>query len=366
MMGKRRQIEAINGEAAGTTTLSKSWYSAWLTRPNLDLDKINFNGYRGDSKFDKFSEFVNKTIQSFQQVGPYESVVLSPELFEAGNFIGISVDWCKIDTWVGSKDKERPKFKECNQAFRTLTIVFKTIHGPLRAIAGLALAIVFTWRLLRARRGPQRRQFKRQALSGSSSSVSNRASVNNASSEVSNHLEESGTQNVIDEFFQPIKKQAMVRSSVPEVHLEIAKVIDLYLMERVLDDESEKKILMALEDARVFTSAGLVKDKEQADGKPPSLALMYMETRKRTPGKNYKTSEVNIVQQEGHSKSSVIIPDEFLQPYRDEIVKDTIAGVLKMFKHLPSDVLAPITSSFENRLGVPEFATNLINGQSSR
>ncbi|GFP97403.1 hypothetical protein PHJA_001884400 [Phtheirospermum japonicum] len=120
---------------------------------------------------------------------------------------------------------------------------------------------------------------------------------------------------------------------------------------------------------------------EQAEGKPPSLALMYMETHKRTPGKNYKTAEVRIEQIEykdqellgrcskkvkGHSKSSVIIADEFLQPYRDEIVKDTIAGVLKMLEHLPSDVLAPIDSSFENRLGVPEFTTNLINGQSSQ
>ncbi|GFP92029.1 hypothetical protein PHJA_001347000 [Phtheirospermum japonicum] len=120
---------------------------------------------------------------------------------------------------------------------------------------------------------------------------------------------------------------------------------------------------------------------EQAEGKLSSLALMYMETQKITPGKNYKTAEVNIEQIEykdqellgrcskkvkGHSKSSVIIPNEFLQPYRDEIVKDTIAGVLRMLEHLPSNVLAPIASSFENRLGVPEFATNLINGQSSQ
>ncbi|GFP99961.1 hypothetical protein PHJA_002140200 [Phtheirospermum japonicum] len=69
------------------------------------------------------------------------------------------------------------------------------------------------------------------------------------------------------------------------------------------------------------------KRQEQAEGKPPSLALMYMETHKRTPGKNYKTAEVNIEQivykdQEllgrcskkvkGHSNSSVIIRDEFL------------------------------------------------------
>ncbi|GFQ00108.1 peroxisome biogenesis protein 22 [Phtheirospermum japonicum] len=194
MMGKCRQIESINGEfqlpepviifshrrrGAGTTTLSKFWYSAWLTHPNLDLDERNLNGYRGDSKFEEFSEFANTIIQSFQQVGPYESVVLPPELFEAGNFIGIFVDWCKIHN-LGLDRKDTRSFG---------------------AIAGLALAIFFTWRLLRAPRGPQRRQFKRQAPSGSSFGVNNRASVNDASSEVSIHLEDSGTHNVIDEFF---------------------------------------------------------------------------------------------------------------------------------------------------------------------
>ncbi|THG20350.1 hypothetical protein TEA_026648 [Camellia sinensis var. sinensis] len=58
-------------------------------------------------------------------------------------------------------------------------------------------------------------------------------------------------------------KQATVRSSVLEVLLEITKFCDLYLMERVLDDESEKKVLTALEDAGVFTSGGLVKDKKR-------------------------------------------------------------------------------------------------------
>lgn len=36
-----------------------------------------------------------------------------------------------------------------------------------------------------------------------------------------------------------VQKQATVRSSVLEVLLEITKYSDLYLMERVLDDESE-------------------------------------------------------------------------------------------------------------------------------
>ncbi|KAK6134891.1 hypothetical protein DH2020_031375 [Rehmannia glutinosa] len=156
---------------------------------------------------------------------------------------------------------------------------FLTDSRSFGAIAGLALAIVFTWRFLRTPRGPQRRQSKRQTPSGSSSGVS-RASVNDVSSEVSNPPEDSRTQNVVDEFFQPVKvtcrllgvvleesspeelqKQATVRSSVLEVLLEITKFCDLYLMERVLDDESEKKVLIALEDAGFFTSGGLVKDK---------------------------------------------------------------------------------------------------------
>ncbi|KAG6416955.1 hypothetical protein SASPL_124396 [Salvia splendens] len=170
------------------------------------------------------------------------------------------------------------------------------------AVAGLALAIIFTWRLLRAPRGPQRRQPKRQASSASSSDVNSRASENaGSSSEVFTPPEDPTTQNVIDEFFQPVKptlsqivrqrlsegrkvtcrllgvileenspeelqKQANVRSSVLEVLLEITKFCDLYLMERVLDDESEsqfmqKNVLLALENAGVFTSSGLVKDK---------------------------------------------------------------------------------------------------------
>ncbi|KAH6834086.1 peroxin 22 [Perilla frutescens var. hirtella] len=164
------------------------------------------------------------------------------------------------------------------------------------AIAGLAFAIVFTWRLLRSPSEPQRRQPKRQGATASSSGVSNSETVNASSSGVSNPSEDSRTQNVIDEFFQPTKptlgqivrqrlsegrkvtcrllgvileegtpeelqKQATVRSSVLEVLLEITKFCDLYLMERVLDDESEKKVLVALEDAGVFTSGGLVKDK---------------------------------------------------------------------------------------------------------
>ncbi|XP_022895133.1 peroxisome biogenesis protein 22 [Olea europaea var. sylvestris] len=186
-------------------------------------------------------------------------------------------------------------------AFFTIKIsnLFRNLDlRSIGAIAGLAFAVVFTWRLLRTPSGPQRRQPKRQApTSGSSSSSSHgNANVNVTSSGISNSSEDSRTQNVIDELFQPVKptlgqivrqrlsegrkvtcrllgvileesspeelqKQATVRSSVVEVLLEITKFCDLYLMERVLDDESEKKVLLALEDAGIFTSGGLVKDK---------------------------------------------------------------------------------------------------------
>ncbi|GFQ08673.1 peroxisome biogenesis protein 22 [Phtheirospermum japonicum] len=243
-------------EAAGTTTLSKSWYSAWLTRPNLNLDERNFNGYRGDSKFEEFSEFAKIIIQSsthlsFQQVGPYESVVLPPELFEAGNFIGISVDWCKIHN-LGLDRKGRcskPKPLRCN--FYVLQMVVRVVMGRdtrfsvkhvymvLWGHTCLALAIVFTWRLLRAPRGPQRRQFKRQAPSGSSFGVSNRASVNDAFSEVTIHLEDSGTHNVIDELFQPVKPTLIqiVRQMLCE-----GRKVTCRLLGVILDESSPEEL----------------------------------------------------------------------------------------------------------------------------
>ncbi|KAI5558248.1 hypothetical protein POPTR_017G038800v4 [Populus trichocarpa] len=167
------------------------------------------------------------------------------------------------------------------------------------AVAGLAVAIVFTWRWLRSNSGPQRRQPKRQAPTTSSSVVTTQPNaVSIPSGGVCSSSEDLRVQNVVDEFFQTVKpslgqivrqklsegrkvtcrllgvileesspeelqgqSQATVRSSVLEVLLEITKFCDVYLMERVLDDESEQKVLAALENAGVFTSGGLVKDK---------------------------------------------------------------------------------------------------------
>ncbi|KAG6722361.1 hypothetical protein I3842_03G155400 [Carya illinoinensis] len=164
------------------------------------------------------------------------------------------------------------------------------------AIVGLAVAIVFTWRLLRSPSQPQRRQPKRQAGTPGSSGANTNSNANLVVPGVSSSLEDSRAQTVVDEFFlsgkptlgqivrqklsegrkvtcrllgvileesspEEIQKQATVRSPVLEVLLEITKFCDLYLMETVLDDESERKVLLALEDAGIFTSGGLVKDK---------------------------------------------------------------------------------------------------------
>ncbi|KAK1422909.1 hypothetical protein QVD17_18198 [Tagetes erecta] len=164
------------------------------------------------------------------------------------------------------------------------------------AIAGFAVAVIFTWRAIRTTpSGSQRRQPKRQPPSSSTSGFSNNPN--------DDHLlpsEDLRTESVIDGSFQPgnvkltlgqivrqrlsdgrkvtcrllgvileentpeelqAANKATVKSSVLEVLSEITKHSDLYLMERVLDDESENKVLTALEDAGIFTSGGLVKDK---------------------------------------------------------------------------------------------------------
>ncbi|CAN6918903.1 unnamed protein product [Brassica oleracea] len=161
------------------------------------------------------------------------------------------------------------------------------------AIAGLAIAVIFTWRAIRTQPGePQRRRPKRRLQSAESSS----AAAASIPPDVSSPHEDNGMQDVVDQFFHPgkptlgqivrqrlsegrkvtcrllgvileesspeeLQKQATVRSSVMEVLLEITKCCDLYLMERVVDDESEVKVLQALETAGIFTSGGLVKDK---------------------------------------------------------------------------------------------------------
>ncbi|KAL5983137.1 hypothetical protein ACLOJK_017219 [Asimina triloba] len=167
--------------------------------------------------------------------------------------------------------------------------------GSLGALAGLAIAIAFTWKFLRSPSRNQRNQHKRIGPTSTGSDVTQ---VNEASSNSEfHHIEGSVSDtDVISEFDHPAKltfgqivrkklnggrkvtcqllgiileestpeelqKHATVKPSVVEVVLEISKYCDMYLMERILDDESGDRALAALEEAGLFKTGGLIKDK---------------------------------------------------------------------------------------------------------
>lgn len=60
---------------------------------------------------------------------------------------------------------------------------------------------------------------------------------------------------------EELQEHVTVRSSAVEVLLEIGKVCDVYLMETILDDDSEEKVLSALEKSGLLGPGGLMKEK---------------------------------------------------------------------------------------------------------
>lgn len=73
------------------------------------------------------------------------------------------------------------------------------------AVAGFAIAIVFTWKLLRSPTVHQRRPRKRQAPTSSSSGISSHSNAVLLPSGIASSSEDTRAQNVVDEFFQPVK-----------------------------------------------------------------------------------------------------------------------------------------------------------------
>ncbi|KAG2717084.1 hypothetical protein I3843_03G157800 [Carya illinoinensis] len=130
------------------------------------------------------------------------------------------------------------------------------------AIAGLAVAIVFTWRLLRSPSQPQRRQPKRQAGTPGSSGANTNSNANLVVPGVSSSLEDSRAQTVVDEFFlsgKPTLGQ-IVRQKLSEGRKVTCRLLGV-ILEESSPEEIQRKVLLALEDAGIFTSGGLVKDK---------------------------------------------------------------------------------------------------------
>ncbi|KAL3629456.1 hypothetical protein CASFOL_026678 [Castilleja foliolosa] len=55
-------------EAAQTSVLSKHWYSAWSTRPNLVFDHSHFPNLESWKCDDRFKDFAKKTIQRYEEL----------------------------------------------------------------------------------------------------------------------------------------------------------------------------------------------------------------------------------------------------------------------------------------------------------
>ncbi|VAH37001.1 unnamed protein product [Triticum turgidum subsp. durum] len=182
---------------------------------------------------------------------------------------------------VLSRYSDRLPFDLDRQKLRSLT-----------TLAAIAITIVFAWKLLRAPPEQPRRQRRRDAPSSSNTSSRSQPGAlvgTDACSSVDSRAHEA-----INQLFQPLTLEQLVRHklsegrrvtcrllgvileettpeelqnhvtvkpSVLEVLLEIAKICDVYLMEHVLDDESEEKVLSALSEAGLFTSGGLVREK---------------------------------------------------------------------------------------------------------
>ncbi|KAL3645010.1 hypothetical protein CASFOL_010190 [Castilleja foliolosa] len=136
---QRLQSFLTGKEAARTAIVSKSWHSAWLTRPNIDFNDSYFRiGPTDTSIFDRFSKYAKKTIKRYEQsnlkiesfnlcmdIGQYGcgelayklivkasrigatrlclrlsnnwKYVLPNEVFGADNLVELSVSGCKID-----------------------------------------------------------------------------------------------------------------------------------------------------------------------------------------------------------------------------------------------------------------------------
>ncbi|KAL5972801.1 hypothetical protein ACLOJK_039607 [Asimina triloba] len=224
----------------------------------------------------------------------------------------------------------------------------------LWALVGLVTAIIFMWKILRAPSGSQRRQQKRQVAAPGVSGVHLQSNAVTSSSGHFSSSEHSRTPDMIDELFQSVKPtlaqivrqrlrdgrkvtcqllgvileesspeelqmHATVRSSVLEVLSEITKFCDLYLMERILDDGSEDKIISALDNAGLFTSGALVKDK-----------VLFCST------ENGRSSFVRQLEPDWHIDTNPEVISQ-LSPEADDALSPT--SYINVFKKLSNNLL---------------------------
>ncbi|KAH7443255.1 hypothetical protein KP509_02G027400 [Ceratopteris richardii] len=163
---------------------------------------------------------------------------------------------------------------------------------PVGTVAAFAIALICTWKYMKAAENRRKRLEKREETEEGSST----SSTSGASTSISLHQTQSSqrsVKNLVAEapieltMAQVVKRQlnggrkmtcqllgvilqesspeelqkhAVVRPEVVDVLIELARACDLYLMTRLLDDESEANVLAALENAGLF-SVGLNRNK---------------------------------------------------------------------------------------------------------
>ncbi|KAK9106393.1 hypothetical protein Syun_022404 [Stephania yunnanensis] len=177
----------------------------------------------------------------------------------------------------------------CNRRIAEIILtLFNHKHaGTLGAVAGFAIAVIFSWKFLRPSTKPKRIQRKFINSESTSRSTGHTLEIASYSQVDDDEIDESSRQvkltgeqimrkrlnggrkmtcqllGVILEENSPedLLKHATVRPLVMETLLEISKYCEVYLMERILDDESGDRILFALEEAGLFRTGGLMKDK---------------------------------------------------------------------------------------------------------
>eukprot|EP00250_Pteridium_aquilinum_P014907 c22276_g2_i1 orf=233-1069(+) len=175
-----------------------------------------------------------------------------------------------------------------------IAFFFDPMHASsIGALAGVAIVLVCTWKYLKASGNRHKRLEKREGTpesskestpAGTSTSVSLHQTYSTQRGVVIHEPEIpiqltlaqivrkqlNGARKmtcqllgVIFEETSPdeLQKHAVVRPAVVDVLLELAQACDLYLMTRLLDDESEANALTALETVGLFSVGGLNRNK---------------------------------------------------------------------------------------------------------
>lgn len=98
-------------------------------------------------------------------------------------------------------------------------ILYQNSHS-IWALVGLAIAIIFTWKILRAPSGYQRRQHRRQRPLPGVSGVNPQSNPVMPSAGVFSYLDDSKAEDVIDELFRTRKVFVVLGSQTKPLLLE--------------------------------------------------------------------------------------------------------------------------------------------------